>query len=189
MHANTDARCRRHRHRHPNSLLLLPIYPPAAPSLIVRFGLFYGGHGQVLLVQLIEVLAIFGWTGFMMGSFFFILNKASCGNVRCARYWLGVVMPHHHGPGLVPCLDGISLVVPCVRNLDTRLTLRKGCAPGLAAHSVTWRHVTHVPLVSTTAHVGIALVVLRSARMAPVFAAGWAAACAPAGGDGGSGCG
>ncbi|PNW84804.1 hypothetical protein CHLRE_03g159254v5 [Chlamydomonas reinhardtii] len=41
-----------------------------------RFGLFYGGHGQVLLVQLIEVLAIFGWTGFMMGSFFFILNKA-----------------------------------------------------------------------------------------------------------------
>ncbi len=42
-----------------------------------RYGLFYGGHAQLLLVNCIEVLVIIAWTVLMMGSFFFIVNKAS----------------------------------------------------------------------------------------------------------------
>ncbi|PNH11211.1 Ammonium transporter 1 member 1 [Tetrabaena socialis] len=41
-----------------------------------RFGLLYGGHGQVLLVQVIEILAIIGWTCFTMGAFFMTLKMA-----------------------------------------------------------------------------------------------------------------
>ena len=40
-----------------------------------RFGLFYGGHGQLLLVQIIECLVIASWTCAMMGTFFYSLRQ------------------------------------------------------------------------------------------------------------------
>ncbi|GIL45375.1 hypothetical protein Vafri_2625 [Volvox africanus] len=40
-----------------------------------RYGILYGGHGQILLANFVEVLSIIGWSCFMMGTFFFILNK------------------------------------------------------------------------------------------------------------------
>ncbi|GLI64229.1 hypothetical protein VaNZ11_007427 [Volvox africanus] len=40
-----------------------------------RYGILYGGHGQILLAQFVEVLSIIGWSCFMMGTFFYTLNK------------------------------------------------------------------------------------------------------------------
>ncbi|KAG2455060.1 hypothetical protein HYH02_000885 [Chlamydomonas schloesseri] len=60
-----------------------------------RFGLFYGGHGQVLLVQVIEVLAIFGWTGFMMGGFFFIMNLVGLLRVSMQEEMTGLDITNH----------------------------------------------------------------------------------------------
>ncbi|GIL63333.1 hypothetical protein Vafri_17292 [Volvox africanus] len=41
-----------------------------------KYGILYGGHGQVLLCQFIEALAICAWVGTMMGTFFFIFKVA-----------------------------------------------------------------------------------------------------------------
>ncbi|KAG2428008.1 hypothetical protein HXX76_011994 [Chlamydomonas incerta] len=41
-----------------------------------KFGILYGGHGQVLLCQVIEALSICTWVGIMMGAFFAILKLA-----------------------------------------------------------------------------------------------------------------
>nr|AAM43910.1 putative amt protein [Chlamydomonas reinhardtii] len=41
-----------------------------------KFGILYGGHGQVLLCQVIEALSICAWVGVMMGAFFGLLKVA-----------------------------------------------------------------------------------------------------------------
>ncbi|EFJ40601.1 hypothetical protein VOLCADRAFT_84428 [Volvox carteri f. nagariensis] len=41
-----------------------------------KYGILYGGHGQVLLCQLIEAVAICLWVGLMMGTFFYVFKAA-----------------------------------------------------------------------------------------------------------------
>ncbi|GIL80591.1 hypothetical protein Vretimale_15918 [Volvox reticuliferus] len=41
-----------------------------------KYGILYGGHGQVLLCQFIEALVICAWVGTMMGAFFYIFKVA-----------------------------------------------------------------------------------------------------------------
>ncbi|KXZ51498.1 hypothetical protein GPECTOR_12g461 [Gonium pectorale] len=59
-----------------NGILAGLVAITSACSVVEPFGLFYGGHGQILLVQFIEVLAIAGWTCSTMGAYFFAMNKA-----------------------------------------------------------------------------------------------------------------
>ncbi|GFH18704.1 ammonium transporter, partial [Haematococcus lacustris] len=39
-------------------------------------GLFYGGHGQLLLCQIIAVLVVIAWVCFWAGLFFWGMKKA-----------------------------------------------------------------------------------------------------------------
>ncbi|GLC39289.1 hypothetical protein PLESTB_001573800 [Pleodorina starrii] len=39
-----------------------------------KYGIFYGGHGQVLLCQAIEAVVICAWVGVMMGAFFYVFK-------------------------------------------------------------------------------------------------------------------
>ena len=55
---------------------ILPACLAASPCPPARFGILYGGHGQVLLCQVIEALSICAWVGVMMGAFFGLLKVA-----------------------------------------------------------------------------------------------------------------
>lgn len=50
------------------------IYPEKAGP--ARYGAFYGGSGQLLACQVIEVLAILAWVGAVMGLYFFAMKFA-----------------------------------------------------------------------------------------------------------------
>ncbi|GFR49915.1 hypothetical protein Agub_g12023 [Astrephomene gubernaculifera] len=65
-----------------------------------KYGIFYGGHGQVLLCQFIEALSICGWVGLMMGAFFYVLQAARRLRVPVDQELAGLDVTKHAAEGM-----------------------------------------------------------------------------------------
>ncbi|KAG2487431.1 hypothetical protein HYH03_013998 [Edaphochlamys debaryana] len=61
-----------------------------------KFGIFYGGHGQLLLCQFLEVLSICAWVGLMMGAFFYALALAKRLRVPVDQELAGLDVSKHN---------------------------------------------------------------------------------------------
>ncbi|EFJ40314.1 hypothetical protein VOLCADRAFT_69712 [Volvox carteri f. nagariensis] len=59
-----------------------------------RYGILYGGHGQILLANFIELVTVIGWSCFMMGTFFYLLHKAGLLRVSVETELVGLDVSH-----------------------------------------------------------------------------------------------
>jgi Amt family ammonium transporter len=62
-----------------------------------RFGIFYGGNGNLLLCQFIEVLVIFAWVSTIMGLYFIITKKLGLLRVPAQVELAGLDVSKHGG--------------------------------------------------------------------------------------------
>jgi len=61
------------------------------------YGLFMGGGGKLLAAQLIQILVVFGWVSFTMGSLFWILKKIKLLRISSEDEMAGMDLTRHGG--------------------------------------------------------------------------------------------